>query len=240
MDALDDLQRTVLDGLYTYRIPVAVGVTAMGVLALAFAWRAGWFGSARRHPLRAGAMLVVVLAVALPVGWYLASPIWIRTELVEPDPVAAATAQVPEPTASRTAEVSRPSAVPASDAASDRPTAAAPTPFVARRIASGPFSGTDDFHFGVGTASIVETAPRVYVLRLEAFSVRNGPDLYVLLSPKRDNYDPDALELGKLKATDGAFGYELPAGTNPADFASAIIWCKQFSPLFAVAALAAV
>ena len=49
-----------------------------------------------------------------------------------------------------------------------------------------------------------------------------------------------ALELGKLKATDGAFGYELPPGTDPADFASAIIWCKQFSHLFAVAPLAAI
>ena len=43
-----------------------------------------------------------------------------------------------------------------------------------------------------------------------------------------------------LKATDGAFGYELPAGANPNDYASAIIWCKQFSHLFAVAPLGAV
>jgi len=40
---------------------------------------------------------------------------------------------------------------------------------------------------------------------------------------------------GRLKATDGAFSYELPAGTDPAEFASAIVWCKQFSHLFAVA-----
>ena len=69
------------------------------------------------------------------------------------------------------------------------------------------------------------------------FSVRNGPDLYVYLSPDADDYDDGALELGKLKATDGAFGYDLPPGTDPADFASAIIWCKQFSHLFAVAPL---
>jgi hypothetical protein len=239
MDALDDLQRTVLDGLYTYRIPVAAGLAALGVLALAFAGRAGWFASARRHPFRTGAMLVVVLAVALPVGWYLASPIWIRTELVEPDPVAAATAQVPEPTASRTADVNRPSAVPASVTASDPPKVTA-TPFAVRRIAAGPFSGTDDFHFGKGTATIIETAPGAFVLRLDAFSVRNGPDLYVYLSPDRDDYARGALEVGALKATDGAFDYELPAGTDPADFASAIIWCKQFSHLFAVAPLDAI
>ena len=108
-----------------------------------------------------------------------------------------------------------------------------------RTVASGEFHGTDDFHFGRGTARIVETAPGAYTLRLADFSVRNGPDLYVYLSPDANDYDDGALELGKLKATDGAFGYDLPPGTDPADFASAIIWCKQFSHLFAVAPLAA-
>ena len=45
----------------------------------------------------------------------------------------------------------------------------------------------------------------------------------------------EALELGRLKATDGSFNYALPAGTDPSDFASALIWCKQFAHLFAVA-----
>jgi hypothetical protein len=38
-----------------------------------------------------------------------------------------------------------------------------------------------------------------------------------------------------LKAADGWFGYRLPAGTDPSLFRSAIIWCKEFSHLFAVA-----
>ena len=65
--------------------------------------------------------------------------------------------------------------------------------------------------------------------------MRNGPDLYVYLSPKADGYTSDALELGKLKARDGSFGYDLSAGTDPDTFRSAIIWCKQFSHLFATA-----
>ena len=69
----------------------------------------------------------------------------------------------------------------------------------------------------------------------DAFSVRNGPDLFVYLSPDRAGYADGALELGTLKATDGAFGYELPAGTDPGEFASAVVWCKQFAVLFAVA-----
>ncbi len=55
------------------------------------------------------------------------------------------------------------------------------------------------------------------------------------LSPDADGYTRKALEVGRLKATDGSFGYKLPAGTDPAEFKSAIIWCKQFSHLFAVA-----
>ncbi len=70
--------------------------------------------------------------------------------------------------------------------------------------------------------------------------MRNGPDLYVYLSPSAHDYVKGAVEVGRLKATDGAFGYALPAGTDPTDFASAIIWCKQFSHLFAVAPLEAI
>ena len=242
MAPLDDLGRTFFDGLYTNRIPVAIAVGAVAVVGIVVAWRAGWFRAARRHPFRAGSLLVVVLIVGLPVGYYLASPIWIRTVLVEPGPIAAAPAVAPV-TPVPTANASPTSVTgvgPGSPppVASEAPTPVA-TPFAARRIASGSFHGTDDFHFGRGTATIVETAPGSYVLRLEDFSVRNGPDLYVYLSPAVDDHAPGALELGRLKATDGAFGYALPAGTDPADFASAIIWCKQFSHLFAVAPLAA-
>jgi hypothetical protein len=226
---LDDLQRSFLDGLYTNRIPVALGMMVLGAVVLVLVWRAGWFAAARRHLLRTSVVLVAAFAVAGPVGYYLASPIWIRTELIEPDPVAAAPVVTPAPRSS----------APVPSDASDPPNTVATTQFVPRRIAVGAFAGTDDFHFGKGTAAIVETSPGAYVLRLEAFSVRNGPDLYVYLSPERDDYARGALEVGALKATDGAFGYELPPGTDPADFASAIIWCKQFSHLFAVAPLAA-
>jgi hypothetical protein len=233
----DDLQRTFFDALYTYRIPIAIGTLLVVAVCFVVAWRMGGFAAARRHPARAGLLLVVVLAIGLPMGYYVASPLWIRTVLVEPDPVA-----IVDPTPSATAvPTSRQSdATTVSPGPSPTPLAPEPTPFAARRIAAGPFHGTDEFHFGRGTASIVETAPGRYRLRFEDFSVRNGPDLYVYLSPDADDYADGALELGVLKATDGAFGYELPAGTDPGEFASAIVWCKQFSHLFAVAPLAAV
>ena len=109
--------------------------------------------------------------------------------------------------------------------------------FTPGTTASGEFRGADDFHFGRGQALLIETAPGQYTLRFEDFSVRNGPDLFVYLSPDADDYTDDSLELGVLKATDGAFNYEVPAGTDVSQFKSAVVWCKPFGVLFAVAPL---
>ena len=168
----------------------------------------------------------------LPTAWYLGSPIFIRTSLVEASPVEASASVGGHRQPAAAAE-----ATPSPTAAPTKVPTAAPsvTPFETRTVASGEFRGTDDFHFGSGTASIIEVEPGRFHLRLEDFSVRNGPDLYVYLSPSADDWTEDALELGVLKATDGSFGYDLPAGADPAAYRSAIIWCKQFSHLFATA-----
>jgi hypothetical protein len=226
MPSIGDLANDVARALYEWRVAVAA-FTAVAVVALAWvARRRGWIATARRHPMRTAGAVAVALAVILPVTWYLASPLFIRTSLVEAAPTPAIT---PAPSAAPTIA---PTAPPPS--ASPTPSAT-PTPFAARTVTSGDFQGTDDFHFGRGTASIIEIAPGRYHLRLEDFSVRNGPDLYVVLSPEPDAYHDESLELGVLKATDGAFGYDLPAGADPDIYRSALIWCKQFSHLFAFA-----
>jgi len=112
-----------------------------------------------------------------------------------------------------------------------------PTPWIPTAPRSGTFTGTDDFHFGRGTATLRETAPGEWSIRLDDFSVRNGPDLYVYLSPARKEYADGAIEVAKLKATDGSFNVRLPAGADPAGARSVLIWCKQFSHLFAYATL---
>ena len=104
-------------------------------------------------------------------------------------------------------------------------------------IATGTFSGADEFHFGGGTVSVVEVGPDEYSLRFEDFSVRNGPDLFVYLSPDPDGYVEGSYQVGRLRATDGSFVEELNVGA-PGDTArSVVIWCKQFGVLFAVAPL---
>ncbi len=229
MPSIGDIANDIARTLYEFRIPVAIGSIVLAILVAVVAHRLGWVAAARRHPGRTGVVAAIALAVALPLGWYLGSPIFIRTSLVEPGPTIPAT-----PAASAVPSIApAPSVVPSRSPTA--PPTPALTPFTPTTLASGEFSGTDDFHYGSGTASIVEVQPGRYHLRLDDFSVRNGPDLFVYLSPDADGYAADALELGKLKATDGSFGYDLPDGVDPARFRSALIWCKQFSHLFAVA-----
>jgi len=238
MSWLGDLGSAVLGGLYAQRVAVAMIGAVVLVAIAAIAQRRGWFRAARRHRGRSVAVLVPALAIALPVGWYLASPLVLSSTLDEPEPTSIAVATSAEPGGGRaTASTNAsPSATPA--AASGIPTIASTAPVL--RTFAGTFHGSDEFHFGEGTARLIETAPGEFVVRLERFSVRNGPDLYVYLSPDRSGYATGSVELGRLKADRGNQKYAVPAGaiTDPSRAASVVIWCKQFSHLFATAPLA--
>ena len=233
MSILGDLGGGLLALLYDYRyLAIALGVAAViGVLLLAHRYR--WASIARRHPVASGITAIAVIIVAAPLAWYLLSPIWIRTELVEP-PVTAAVPTGPPGTPATTATPAVTAAPNAMPSPAAEPT---PTPWAAAAMRSGEFHGTDDFHFGRGTATLVETAPGEWTIRLDDFSVRNGPDLYVYLSPSKRDYADGALEVARLKATDGSFNVNLPEGIDPTDKRSVLIWCKQFSHLFAWATL---
>jgi hypothetical protein len=237
MPSIGDLANDVARWLYDQRIPVAMASVLVLIAIVALGVRLGWWAAARRHPSRTAAVAGMALVVIVPVGWYLGSPIFLRSTLLEPEPIAVAAdapiatrAVGPAPSASANPT---PASVPTT--APSLAPGAAPSPAPPTVLAEGRFQGTDEFHFGRGTARLIEIEPGRYHLRLEDFSVRNGPDLYVYLSPDATGYAQDALELGKLKATDGSFGYDLPAGVDPGAFRSAIVWCKQFSHLFATA-----
>ena len=91
--------------------------------------RRGWFGRARRHPIRTAAILVPALALALPIGWYLASPLVLSASIDEPPPAFAA--------ASEAASVAPRSVEPTATAAAAAASAAPATP-VARSSATTP------------------------------------------------------------------------------------------------------
>jgi hypothetical protein len=185
------------------------------------------------------AVAIAAVVIGAPIAWYLGSPVFLRTELHEPaieafEPPAATSPPAPVPTAAALTDGPASSTAVPSPAASVVAAAPVWTPDPPR---TGRFSGTDDFHFGRGTAILREVEAGRWVVRLEDFAVRNGPDLYVVLSPDRDGYTDDAIEVGRLKATDGNFNMRVPDGADVSEVRSVLIWCKQFSHLFAVAPL---
>jgi hypothetical protein len=203
MELFGDLERLFVGVIWPVRVPLAIALVVGMAFLVFIAWRRGWFASARRHPRPVVVGLVLVLAMAGPLGWILGSPLFIRTELVEESPVAMA----------------------------------ASTGSTATTLSTGEWEGADDFHFGSGGARIVASADGTLSLVLEDFSVQNGPDLFVYVSPDPEGWTPEAVNLGELKATDGTFSYEIPPGIGAEDIASAVVWCRAFSVLFATATL---
>jgi hypothetical protein len=211
-------------------------LVAVLVVAGVVAYRLGWHRSALEHPFLTGLSLALVLAVAAPVGWYTLSPLWERNTVCEASPIAGA-----GPGSDTCDDIAVAATVPPADTATSPAVSAAPVPsdlptFEPTVIRQGEWSGADSFHFAMGNALLIETEPGNYVLRVEDFSVRNGPDLFVLLSPS-NGYQDSALNLGNLKGTDGAFNYEIPEGADLSLFKSAIVWCRQFDVLFGHAEL---
>jgi hypothetical protein len=222
-----DIERFAAE-LYPYRWAITIGLVVIVLGFLAFAYWRGWHAAVWKHKVLSGAIAGVMLAAMLVAGNYFLSPLWERSYLEEASPLDA---QALEPTGTR------PAVEPTGDG-SARPTAGqSSTPaFVLGLRAQGGFIGADDFHFGRGEALLIETGPAVYTLRFEEFSVRNGPDLFVYLTQDKDSVD-GAINLGVLKATDGAFNYEVPPGTDVSRYTYAIVWCRQFAVLFASAEL---
>ena len=65
-----------------------------------------------------------------------------------------------------------------------------------------------------------------HVLTLSDIKVDKVPDGYVYLTKDADRMH--GVELGMLKQFSGTVTYTLPAGVNPEDYDSVVIWCKQF------------
>ena len=233
MELFGHLERLFSETLYPYRWPLA-GVTLLALaLGAGFAWRAGRIAAAarlaRRRPVLAGVSAALILAVILPTFWILASPLWTRTTLIEESPLAVAAAAA---TDAGTTAGSTPGASPPGTAATAATQEALP-----RLVLEGEWVGADEFHFARGRALIIEIAPGEYVLRVEDFSIRNGPDLFVYVSADPAGYTPQAVKLGGLLATDGAFNYEIPSGMSLEEIRSVVVWCDAFAVLFATARL---
>jgi hypothetical protein len=230
MEFLGDLERFAATSLFPNRYPLAALALAGVVILAVVGVRRGWVAAARRHPARTGMVLGAAILLVAPVTWYVASPLFLRSELNEPPLAAVAT---PAPGTVGPATTPQPSGSPPVVAPASPP-AATPPP----QVRTGAFAGADDFHFGRGSATLTVAPDGRHTLRFDDFSVQNGPDLFVYLSPDPAGYTDDAVELGRLRATDGSFSTPIPVGLDVSGARSVVIWCKEFGVLFAVAPLA--
>lgn len=113
---------------------------------------------------------------------------------------------------------------------------AAPQGFL-KVVASGEWSGRGDgIHHASGSAYILSEDDGRFLLRVENFTVTNGPDIHFFLSPEQDVVDR-AADLGRLEATQGNFNVEIPRGTTIADKRFVLVYCVPFRILFATAEL---
>jgi hypothetical protein len=108
-------------------------------------------------------------------------------------------------------------------------------------VLQGQFKDADSFHKGSGKATIYQLPDGSHVLRLEEFSVTNGPDLHVLLAGNpaptgRDDLG-EYLDLGSLKGNMGNQNYEIPADADLSQFESVVIYCIPFHVVFSTATL---
>ena len=213
----------------------------------------------RRYPLRWAAGAVVAAAalmIAGAVSYWLASPLWDEGTMLDEGlgfevagmPAATATAgsvatatqaatETPTSTASPSAASPTATSEAATPAATDTPTATAAAQ--GSLISMGELMGADMFHTGSGQVLLVRGPDGSLILRFQDYAVRNGPDLFIYLTPDPDGdvHVDGAIQLSEIKATRGNVNYEVPDGVDPSTFRAAVIYCRAFSVLFAHAEL---
>ncbi len=107
-------------------------------------------------------------------------------------------------------------------------------------LAEGELRGVDSFHTGEGQVRIIRGPEGGHIVRFENFSVRNGPDLFVYVTPdlEGDTGAAGAVNISPLRATSGDVNYDIPAGVDTQAIRAVVIYCRQFRVTFAVAKLA--
>ena len=183
-----------------------------------------WFVSA---PALVAAAATLAIAVNLLVG-----PYFERSFLDEADPLVSA-GDMPGRQPTAPADPTAQAGAPTEPGAQPMVPPAGP----AGILLQGEWQDGEPGHNGAGIAKVIRTEDGRLVLRVEEFSVTNGPDLVVVLSPDVDGYADGSLTLGELKATDGNFNYDIPAGTDLAQYKSVVVWCRSFPTTFAYATL---
>jgi len=181
--------------------------------------------------------IIIAVIIAIPVGWYLLSPLWINVKVDESLPAAPAPVSTAEsmPEAEPTAAMATAMAEPDTMMEETMPSVEMSI------LLQGSFY--DVIHAGGGEALVYQLADGSRLLRLQDFKVDNGPDLHVYLVPINPvpssigSEIPGSVDLGALKGNIGDQNYEIPADLDLSQFQSVVIWCQPFRVPFIAAAL---
>jgi hypothetical protein len=198
-------------------------------------------------------VVIIIAAIAIPVGIYTASPLFINTIINEPLPTGSLTDQQKfqefmsmnneqervekgqQMSAEEKNAILRGAAQINGNTVNENMTDAATT-LGPTSLVIGNFIGVDDgIHNAEGLAKVIQLDDASMILRLENFRATNGPDLYVYLAT--DNSASDFVDLGRLKGNIGNQNYDIPEGTDFSKYDTVLIWCKAFSVLFGSAKL---
>ena len=111
-----------------------------------------------------------------------------------------------------------------------------------RVVAQGTFihaDPDDPIHYGKGGVTVYERT----VFLHENFEVGPGPAFHVYLVPKAevrragDVNGTMFIDLGGLRSFKGGQNYAIPAGVDPVNYPSVVIWCEKFGVLISPADL---
>jgi len=211
--------------------------------------------------VRKGIKFGVVVAIVITVGagiYYLASPLFISTQVNEPLPTSAVESESYQRFISMNENEKMQAAKQMSSQEIDEIMSSAArvnnsinepmnqtrqpqrrtlnTTTTSSVLRTGSFIGVGDgIHNAEGTARVIPLEDGTNILRLENLRVTNGPDLYVYLSLDEDA--SDIVNVGKLKANNGNQNYDIPEGTDLSKYDTVLIWCRPFSVLFGSAEL---
>jgi hypothetical protein len=84
-----------------------------------------------------------------------------------------------------------------------------------------------DGHHATGKVSFGKGMNNAHVLTLSDIKVDQVPDGYVYLA--KDGDWMHGVQVGMLKQFTGTVSFDLPAGVNPEEFDTVVIWCKKFN-----------
>lgn len=109
---------------------------------------------------------------------------------------------------------------------------------------SGEFTRIDAVRWAVGNVLVYQEADGSWLIRLEDFEVRNGPQLHLFLSANPQPRTPEEVregglgfDWGPLRGTRGSQSFRLPAGFDMAAVKSVVIFSMPYQEVFSSATL---